>query len=199
MDDTLRGVKRESLGLKGTVFVYIGRIWRKKGLDTLLNAYKDLVAEHQGEASLLIVGDGEDEAWYRQRCAEEEIPDVVFAGFVQKDELPSYLALADVAVFPTLGDPYGLVVDEALAASLPVISSDAAGEIRPRIQDYKNGFIVPAADGRALLKRMTYFATHPHELADMSVAALPSTAMRTPEMWAREFASAVRAVAASSL
>ena len=76
-------------------------------------------------------------------CAERGIRNVIFAGFFQKAELPRLYAAADVFVFPTLGDPYGLVVDEAMACSLPIISTSAAGEIRDRVESGVNGFVVP--------------------------------------------------------
>ncbi len=79
----------------------------------------------------------------RQACAARGIRNVSFVGFIQKRELPRYYALADVFVFPTLGDPYGLVVDEAMACGLPVISTSAAGEIHDRVEDGVNGYIVP--------------------------------------------------------
>lgn len=194
VDEASRRCRREALGLRGTVFVYVGRIWRGKGLDTLFDAYKRLATRVPGQTSLLIIGDGEDEEFYRRRCAEEGIPDVIFTGFVQKNDLPGYYALSDVSIFPTLGDPYGLVVDEALAASLPVISSDAAGEIHERIENHKNGFVYPVGDSEALYRHMEYLTTHADARARMASAALTSTAMRTPEKWALEFETAVAAV-----
>ncbi len=56
----------------------------------------------------------------------------------QKGPTAALLCRRDVFVFPTLGDPYGLVVDEAMASSLPVISTSAAGEIADRIVDGEN-------------------------------------------------------------
>src|SRR3546814_19234035 len=69
------------------------------------------------------------------------------------DVCSSDLAMADVFVFPTLGDPYGLVVDEALACSLPVISTSEAGEINCRVESGVNGYIVPAQNSSILANR----------------------------------------------
>ena len=109
------------------MFVFVGRLWRGKGLDELLTAYRNLEAEVGDKISLLIIGDGVDERHYRRLF--EPLPRVVMPGFVQPAELPGWYALADCLVFPTHGDPNGLVVEEALAAGLPVIVSDAAGDI----------------------------------------------------------------------
>ncbi len=100
------------------------------------------------------MGDGPEEAKLKQAWAERGIRNVVFAGFRQKAELPRYYALVDVFVFPTLCDPYGLVADEAMACGLPVISTGAAGEIRDRIEEDVNGYIVPPEDSAALAGAM---------------------------------------------
>ncbi len=69
--------------------------------------------------------------------------------FVQKDRLPEFYALGDAFVFPTRGDPYGLVVDEAMASGLPVIASDAAGEITSRVTPEETGFFPSRRRGSA--------------------------------------------------
>jgi glycosyltransferase involved in cell wall biosynthesis len=73
--------------------------------------------------------------------------------FIQQSELLPVLAGADVLIFPTLGDPYGLVVSEAMAAGMAVISTSAAGEIAERLTDgpgSPRGMIVPPGDPAAL-------------------------------------------------
>ena len=104
---TERARRRADLGLCGCVFLYVGRLWSGKGLDYLLDAYR-LVRARCRDVSLLIVGDGVDESRYQ--TIARELPDVAFTGFVQPRDLPRYYALADALVFPTLGDPHGLVV-----------------------------------------------------------------------------------------
>ena len=156
MAPAARAERREQLGLRGCVFLYVGRLWSGKGIDYLLDAYRK-VRQERPDVSLLVVGDGVDEAKYRAMA--RDLPGVTFAGFVQAPELPEYYALADALVFPTLGDPFGLVVEEALAAGLPVISTEAAGDIRQRLPDGKAGYIVPPADAEQLAERMLKLAT----------------------------------------
>jgi glycosyltransferase involved in cell wall biosynthesis len=127
---------------------------------------------------LLLVGDG-PEAHLRARAQAEGLRNVVFGGFVQKPDLPRYYTMADAFVFPTLGDPYGLVVDEAMACSLPVISTSAAGEIGDRVEDGVNGYIVPPENSAALLDRMERLA-HDNELRSrMGEASARKIAGRT--------------------
>lgn len=62
------------------------------------------------------------------------------------------------SVLLTLGEPCGLVVDEAMAYSLPVINTSVAGEIRERVGEGVNGYIVPPEDNGVLADRMLYLA-----------------------------------------
>ncbi len=119
-----RDAIRSDLGLSGVVFVYVGRLWWGKGTGPLLAAYETLACELPNDTSLLLVGDGPEEARIARITTSEGLR-VKLAGFHQKAELPRLYAAGDVFVFPTLGDPYGLVVDEAMAAGLPVISTTA--------------------------------------------------------------------------
>lgn len=185
---------RAELGLRGVTYIYVGRLWWGKGLDHLLDALAVLQRRVEGEVSLLLVGDGPEEAHLRRRCQAEGLRNVVFVGFTQKPGLPRYYALADVFVFPTLGDPYGLVVDEAMACSLPVISTSAAGEIGDRVEDGVNGYIVPPENSAALLERMELLALDPHLRSRMGEASAQKIAGHTPERWADEFERAVDAI-----
>lgn len=154
MSATERQRRRDALGLTGCVFLYVGRVWAGKGLDELFAAYRQLRAVRD-DVSLLIVGDGVDYDRYFGR--ESAAPGVSFAGFVQPADLPEWYAICDALVFPTHGDPNGLVVEEALAAGLPVIVSDAAGDIRARIPDTV-GRVFPVGDADALAQAMEALA-----------------------------------------
>jgi glycosyltransferase involved in cell wall biosynthesis len=148
---------RVELGLSGHVFLYVGRLWSKKGVDTLLKAYNQ-VREEKSDVSLLIVGSGPDGDRYRQISSSD--PSIVFVDFVQPSQIPLYYGLADSFVFPTLGDPHGLVLDEAMAAGLPIISSLAAGDVIRRLGNGKAGMAVPPADIGALSEAMKLLANN---------------------------------------
>jgi glycosyltransferase involved in cell wall biosynthesis len=177
---------RRELGVRGTVFLYVGRLWWGKGLHYLLQAFQRVQRERE-DVSLLIVGDGPDLDLLEQQCKELRLSGVTFVGFKQREALPAYYAAADVLVFPTLGDPYGLVVDEALACSVPVISTDAVGEIADRIHEGVNGLIVPSEDSSALAAAMGRLAGDENLRRSMASAAAARVAERTPERWATEF------------
>ena len=182
---------RKQLGLHGTTFIYVGRLRREKGVGILLEAFRKLQRRCQVKTTLLFVGDGSEEEHLRQRCLKKGIHNVVFAGFQQKQELPSYYAAADVFVFPTLGDTYGLVVDEAMACSLPVISTNAVGEIHERIEDGLNGYILQPENSETLCERMKQLARDPELRKKMGQYSAQKVKEHTPKRWAQGFENIV--------
>src|SRR5439155_18010319 len=104
----------------GCVFLYVGRVWRHKGLTHLLEAFHE-VATRAANVSLVIAGDGVDEVEYRSAAAL--LPKVRFTGYVQPAELSEIYAAADVFVFPTLGYTYGHGIPGVRAARLSVNST----------------------------------------------------------------------------
>lgn len=191
-------VEREALraewGVTGTVFLYVGRLLiHDKGLDYLLEAFRR-VQRQCPDVSLLFAGNGRDEMELRQWCVTLGIRNTVFTGFQKKDALARLYALADAFVFPTIGDPYGIVVEEAMACSLPVISTSAAGEISSRIEEGVNGYIVPPQDSAALAARMLQLAQNPDLRARMGKVSLTKVLGHTPEQWAQDFERIVDAM-----
>jgi glycosyltransferase involved in cell wall biosynthesis len=182
---------RLQLGLDGVTFAYVGRLWSGKGLDHLLDAFGALQRETAHNVSLVLVGDGTDEARLRKRCAEEGLGAVVFAGFRDGDALLPLYAAVDVFVFPTLGDPFGMVVLEAMACGLPVLSTSAAGEIADRIDQGVNGFVVPPGDAEALRAPMELLAGDESLRRRMGQAATAKVAGQLPQLWAEAFEEAV--------
>ncbi len=189
---------RAKYGLKGVAFMYAGRFLEWKGLDCLLESFSGLQRKMTEEISLMLVGGGEGEGRLREAVAAKGIRNVVFTGFIQKRDMPRHYAAGDVFVFPTFGDTYGLVVDEAMAAGIPVICSEAAGEIRERIEDGTSGMIVPRKDPRALSAGMEKLALSPDLRRNMRDKALAWIENRTPDWWAGLFERAVGSVAGDS-
>jgi glycosyltransferase involved in cell wall biosynthesis len=181
-------VLRSDLGLNTTTFIYVGRLWQGKGLDYLLEAFRQL-AEERSDVSLLVVGDGVDDSRYRKLAAE--CSDIHVTGFVQPADLPAYYAASNVLVFPTLGDPHGLVVEEAMAAGLAIISSDAAGDICSRVEERRAGRVVARASVSALLTAMRDFADDPHGIAETGLRNAREVAALTHDAYARDFAAFV--------
>ncbi|HKW16129.1 MAG TPA: glycosyltransferase family 4 protein [Terriglobales bacterium] len=118
---------RAKLGLPTRYFLYVGRLVRSKGVLDLMDAYASLSERLRSDVGLVIAGDGPLRAELESRGRLISPGAVHLRGFVHRDELASYYALADCLVFPTHSDPWGLVVNEAMACGLPIICSEVAG------------------------------------------------------------------------
>lgn len=175
---------RAEFGALGTTYLYVGRLWRGKGVDDLLAAYERLA---DFDTSLLIAGDGVDDLAFRALARERGLRNVRFLGFRDHDDLPRVYAAADALVFPTLGDPNGLVVEEAMASGLPVISSEAAGDIRLRVPEGVAGFVVPPANPQLLADRMRIIALDPSGTRTMGEAAAVIASARAHDRYADDF------------
>jgi FkbM family methyltransferase len=175
---------RERMGVGGCVFLYVGRLWKGKGLFTLLEAFRQ-VRRVNPAASLLLVGAGPDEA--ALRAAAGDLDGIHFHPFVQAAELTAYYGASDVFVFPTLGDPHGQVIEEAHAAGLPIIASDAAGDIRRRVVDGQTGFVVPSGDRAALARRMIELAADPDLRKSMGTCGAERAKAWGHDVWADDF------------
>lgn len=116
---------REALQMQESfIFLTVGQFIYRKGYDLLLKAAEGL----SGNAGIYIVG-GEPTEEYLELQKKSAIKNVHFIGFQNKNALQKYYRAADVFVFPTREDIWGLVVNEAMANGLPVITTNrcAAG------------------------------------------------------------------------
>lgn len=143
---------KRSRGYPSFLFLYVGRLLNDKGVADLLEAFRSL--EGGSGVGLVLVGDGSDRAQYERYVQYHGLTNVWFTGFVQQDELPRYYGIADCLVFPSHSDPWGLVVNEAMASKLPVIASHAPGATADLVREGQNGFIYQAGNVSQLIDRM---------------------------------------------
>lgn len=151
---------RERLKLSPDVlrmhFTYVGFIIRKKNLQQLLKAVK-ILSLQRTDFVLDLIGDGQDKVYFEDYVKANQLEKVVhFAGFVQKSNLPTWLAKSSCFVFPSNYDIWGLVVNEAMAAALPCISSVNSGVTVDLIEDGKNGFAVDFSDPKLVAEKMDW-------------------------------------------
>ena len=74
-----------------------------------------------------MTGGGPLELTLREMCKHEQILDVIWSGFQQLDFLPALYSRASALILPSIGEPWGLGVNEAIACSLPVLISSRCG------------------------------------------------------------------------
>jgi glycosyltransferase involved in cell wall biosynthesis len=128
-----------SLTPTGPSFLFVGRLEEIKGVDILIKAFSE-VLHHYPTAHLDIVGSGRClESLERQAKRLGIAPQVAFHGFLASDRI-GYYQRADVCVFPSRYEPFGIVVLEAMAAGRPVIAS-ATGGIPELVEDGQTGLL----------------------------------------------------------
>jgi 1,2-diacylglycerol 3-alpha-glucosyltransferase len=163
---------RAQCGLPDRYILFVGRLVEEKGVLDLLSAYAKLDAQLRRDVGLVFVGDGAERTKLRQR-AESISPGVVrFPGFAQREQLGTYYAMAEMMILPTHTDPWGLVVNEAMACGLPVIVSRAAGCAVDLVKENWNGLVVPTGDIPALAAAIARLLADRSECARMGANSM---------------------------
>jgi glycosyltransferase involved in cell wall biosynthesis len=164
--------------------LYVGRLSREKGLDVLFEAVDSLPVD------VVAVGTGPE----RARLEAAAPPTVRFLGQLDQDAVVREYAAADLFVLPSLSEPWGMVLNEAAAAGLPLVATDACGAAHDLIEDGVNGFRVPAGDAGALgdaLRRLSADSGFRERAGGRS---LELSRRFTPEAWAAAVAALARSL-----
>jgi glycosyltransferase involved in cell wall biosynthesis len=111
------------------IILFASKLQTRKHADHLVEAYRLFIAGRTPETQpyLVIVGDGEERANLEAQCERHSLTGVRFAGFRNQSELPRFFQFADVFVLPSRHEPWGLIVNEAMASGCPVIVSSDVG------------------------------------------------------------------------
>jgi glycosyltransferase involved in cell wall biosynthesis len=159
---TLAGIDRElnhlslgaGLGCRERIAVVVGRLVESKGIRPLLEAWSRLPSDLRRGWTLLFVGSGPLEATVRRAAARAPAGEIASVGAVAPQDVVEFYAGADVLVFPTLWEPWGLVVNEAQACGLPVICSKLAGCADDLVRPGENGWLVDPTDPAAMARTL---------------------------------------------
>jgi glycosyltransferase involved in cell wall biosynthesis len=173
-------------GQRARRFLFSGALIRRKGVDLLADAYIRLRRELP-DASLTLVGSGELERALRAKLRRE---DARFAGFQPWSALPALYGQADVLVAPSRHDGWAMVVPEALAAGVPVISTPHTGAARELVRHGANGWMVDPLSAPSLCGAMLEAAGT--ELAAAARAARQSVAHHALADGVARFTAAAR-------
>jgi glycosyltransferase involved in cell wall biosynthesis len=157
-----RSAIRAKFGIKEDLpcILFASKFDRRKRPDDLLDAYSALRSEGLA-AQLVFVGTGVLENELKQRVQDYGIPDVAFLGFVNQAELPTVYAASDVFVLPSSDEPWGLVVNEAMCAGLPIVLSSEIGCVDDLVKDGINGAVFEAGDVQGLIRALRPILTEP--------------------------------------
>ncbi len=140
--------------------LFVGREWRRKGGDVLIEAFRRIRAERP-EVKLTIVGTDE---------APRDVDGVEVLGpIADRDRLARLYAAARVFCVPSRYEPFGLVYVEAMAHGLPVVAADV-GAVSEAVVDGETGALVPPGDAGALAAALLRILADPEHAARLGAA-----------------------------
>jgi glycosyltransferase involved in cell wall biosynthesis len=147
--------------------LFVGRLAAVKGVPVLLEALQGLIADHPG-LRLTLVGDGPERAALEAR-AQGLGDHVDFVGYRSQDEVASLLREATALVLPSFAEGLPVVLMEALAARVPVVTTRIAG-VAELVEDGESGLLVPPGDAVALRAALARVLDDPEMRARMGEA-----------------------------
>lgn len=131
------------------IIISVGRFIESKGFDVLLKAAQSMV----GDIGIYIVGDQPSKKYIEMANGVKGVK-VHFVEFQRKEILMNYYKASDLFVLPTRSDVWGLVINEAMANGLPIITTDHCVAGLELIENERNGYIVPIDDSDTLKDRI---------------------------------------------
>lgn len=147
------------------VFVALGRFVKKKGMDVLLRAFAHYI-EQGGHAKLRIGGAGqESDTLFRLRHDLNLSQNVEFCGWI--NDVRKFLSQADIFILPSLDEPFGIVLLEAMALGLPIITTCVHGPLE--ILNPEAAYFVEPGDSTGLAKAMEKAVAH-YQLTNQKAA-----------------------------
>jgi glycosyltransferase involved in cell wall biosynthesis len=172
-----------------TVFLFVGRLVKRKNVDVLIRAIQQLADDDR--VALVVAGAGEEQAALRRLAGAD--PRIVFAGRIAPAQLPDFYAMADVLVLPAAHEPWGLAINEAMAAGLAVIAHRHCGAALDLVEA-DNGVRLEGFDAAELARAMRELAGDPHRLRAMKSRSVEKIKKHSIEAAA---CGMIRAVAAT--
>ena len=163
---------RRGLNVKGkNVFIFVGQLIPLKGIMKLLNAWISLPEQIQKNIALVIIGDGPQKEEIIYFIQNNKMSNIILLGHISYEELVNYYNTADVLIFPTLQDVFGMVVMEAIACGLPVLVSKYAGA-RELVKHGENGYIFDSANIEDIKKVLVKVYKNRDKLKEMGSVSL---------------------------
>lgn len=159
-------------------FLYTGRLTEGKGVRDLLAAYTAYRPRATQPWELWIAGSGP------LASVVEETPHVRLLGFVQPEEYADLLKETGAFILPSHFEPWGVVVQEAMAAGLPVICSQACGSSDELVEVGRNGYVFPIGNEHALTELLCAISSDDQRVGHMGAVSFQMAKKYTPSKWA---------------
>lgn len=175
--------------LRSPFALFVGRLAAEKGIDVLLRAWQ--AVEARADADLVLIGSGPCEAALKSQEQALRLRRVRWVPFSQPEDLVSWYRRAAVLVLPSRSEPWGFVINEAMACGLPVIASEACGAAYDLVLDGVTGWRVERDDPASLAEHLVELLSDAALQQQMGMTARAMAASFTPEHWSKKVAQLV--------
>jgi glycosyltransferase involved in cell wall biosynthesis len=185
----LRTQQQQALGLRPNNFVFVGRLIQEKNLFLFLTSFAEASKQSKNGADwgVILLGDGAEKANLIQQISALGLSEqATLLPGRPWFRVPEVLALSNVLVLPSRSEPWGLVVNEAMACGLPVLVSDRCGCAVDLVHDGQNGFVFDPDQPDQLTHHLIQFMDNSVDLSRMGQAAKQFIAPYAPEVVAQE-------------
>ncbi len=133
--------RQKALNVASKNFIFVGRLIEYKNLFLFLEAFGMGKTKSKNNWGVIILGDGQQKEDLQRFVNNKNIQNITFQKGVSWQQVPEYLALSNVLVLPSYSEPWGLVVNEAMACGMPVIVSEMCGCAVDLVKNGENGFV----------------------------------------------------------
>ena len=195
--ESLRQETRRELGSRQRIALVAGRLVPMKGIAELLKAWGRVPGSVRAEWSLVFVGSGPLFPLIRDAAIAGVPGEILHVPAVAPDDLIRFYAASELLLFPSLGDPWGLVVNEAFACARPVLCSQLAGCADDLVRPGENGWLADPTDSDAFA-RVIEEALTASELERLGAGARATAEQFPPERLAGGLRRAAVHAAASN-
>jgi glycosyltransferase involved in cell wall biosynthesis len=187
-------------GLESTTpfFLASGRMIARKDYPTLIEAYRRYRDAMADPWRLVILGDGELRPTIERLIVESALDGVTITGWQSEASLLKYYGSAGAFVHTATVDQWGLVVNEAMAAGLPVIVSNGTGCVEDLVEGRGVGFSFPAGDAHGLARFMQRISEDESLRREMGSRSLQVISSWTPRLFGESMLKAIRVVEQAS-
>lgn len=184
--------QRSLLNLPEHYFLVVSRLSPEKNYPRLLESFQSY-CDKGGKWNLVIAGGGPQERELLEMIKAHGISGVSFAGWQLYETLPAYYALASCFILPSLSEPWGLVVNEAMACGLPILVSRQCGCSPELCQRGLNSYDFDPRDITEMTGLMLRASSGQMDLRAMGKASRQIVSDFTPETWARKLKNCIDA------
>ena len=185
-----KNYQRSRLNLPEHYFLVVSRLSPEKNYPRLLESFQNY-REKGGKWNLVIAGGGPQERELLEMIKAHGISGVSFAGWQSYETLPAYYALASCFILPSLSEPWGLVVNEAMACGLPILVSRQCGCSPELCQRGLNSYDFDPRDTKEITSLMLRASSGQMDLGAMGKASRQIVSDYTPETWARKLKNCI--------